>query len=752
MSENNFVPRLPAPPSGPTAMAVHAPHLEMVPGAHMDDSDTIGMSQCLRTLRRRKWTVLLILAVGVLSGLGLTLLQTPRYRSVAAVEVQAVNENFLNLHEVDPTSTATNGATDEYVQTQAEMLQQDSLIEKVVSKLKLDQRDEFHPKAGLLDNLMATIGKAKGQTTPLRDAVQVAKHNLNITTSRDSRIIQIAYTSPDPALAANFANTLAQTFIEQNVDGRRAAAQQIQEWLSPQLQELRNKIGQSEGDVEKYTRSVGLQFTTGQENIEEARLRSMQDELAKAQADRIAKQAEYETMSAGTSQTMEQSPALQDYTAKLTDLRRQLADLESILQPESYKVARVRAQIAQLEAAVSNESKRIRDHLLGEFRSAQRREDNLASAYAKQSTVVANLSGRATHYDTLKHAVDANRQFYEAMQQRVNEARVASAIRQTNIRLVGPAEPASAPYTPNLPLNLAIGSAAGLVLGICGAMYREQSNNRLRLPGEATSWLSLPELGAIPKAKLPPRSARKLLGATEGEHQVERITWNSGFSEVSESFRSTVASILSVDAKDGLSRTIAITSAVPGEGKTTVVSNLGIALAEIRSRVLLIDGDMRHPRLHKVFDTANSWGLSDLLQEKNNVSTVPLECLARKTDIPRLHLLPSGPCPEGIFALLCSERMRQLMERYRKEFDFIIIDTPPCLEFADSRILARYAEGAMLVVRADYTDKQTAQAAAQRLVSDGIPVMGTVLNSWNPTAEGSRYSYMDYRDSSRMTA
>ncbi len=168
--------------------------------------------------------------------------------------------------------------------------------------------------------------------------------------------------------------------------------------------------------------------------------------------------------------------------------------------------------------------------------------------------------------------------------------------------------------------------------------------------------------------------------------------------------------------------------------------------------MLLIDGDMRHPRLHKVFNATNNWGLSDLLQDKNNLSTVPLECLARKTDVPRLHLLPSGPCPEGIFALLCSERMGQLMERYRKEFDFIIIDTPPCLEFADSRILARYAEGALLVVRAEYTDKPTAQAAARRLVMDGIPVLGTVLNDWNPNKEGRPYSYSDYRDSSRVTA
>ncbi|SRR5579883_98426 len=752
MSDNSFVPRLTPPPSPrSTALTVPSPQVEIYPAVHTEDADSFGVPQFLSVLRHRKWTVLLVVLMGVLCGLGVTWLQTPRYRSVAAMEVQAVNENFLNLHDVDPVS-ATNATGDEYVQTQAEMLQQDALIEKVVKKLNLEQRDEFRFKPDLLYRLKQVVGLPANPPDPLHHAVEVAKKDLDVTTTRDSRIIRIAYTSTDPVLAARMVNTLAQTFIDQSVDARRSAAQQIQEWLSPQLQEMKNKIARSEAELEAYTHSVGLQFTTGQESIEEGRLRLIQDELSKAQADRIAKQAEFETMNSGSSQISEQSPALQDYTAKLTDLRRQLADLESILQPQSYKVARVRAQIAQLEAAVRAETKRIRDHAEAEFHAAQRREQDLAAAYAKQSAIVANLSGRVTHYDTLKHAVDANRQFYEAMQQRVNEARVASAIRQTNIRLVGAAEPAPTPYTPNPPLNLAIGLASGLVLGLCAAMFREQTNSRLRAPGEATSWLSLPELGAIPKAKLPARTAGKLLAGAEGDDQVEKITWNSGFSDISESFRSTVASILSADSRDGVSRALAVTSAVPGEGKTTVVSNLGIALAEIRSRVLLIDGDMRHPRLHKVFNATNNWGLSDLLQDKNNLSTVPLECLARKTDVPRLHLLPSGPCPEGIFALLCSERMGQLMERYRKEFDFIIIDTPPCLEFADSRILARYAEGALLVVRAEYTDKPTAQAAARRLVMDGIPVLGTVLNDWNPNKEGRPYSYSDYRDSSRVTA
>jgi receptor protein-tyrosine kinase len=179
------------------------------------------------------------------------------------------------------------------------------------------------------------------------------------------------------------------------------------------------------------------------------------------------------------------------------------------------------------------------------------------------------------------------------------------------------------------------------------------------------------------------------------------------------------------------------------EGKTTVVSNLGIALADIGNRVLLIDGDLRRPRLHKIFSEANSWGLSDILREKNAIEELPLDALVRKTAVPRISLLSSGTWADNIFGLMCSPRMARLMPRFREEFDYVLVDAPPCLEFADARIMARYSEKLVLVVRADYTDRKTAQAAVQRLTMDGIPVMGVIFNYWDPTRSDA-YEYADY--------
>jgi polysaccharide biosynthesis transport protein len=315
---------------------------------------------------------------------------------------------------------------------------------------------------------------------------------------------------------------------------------------------------------------------------------------------------------------------------------------------------------------------------------------------------------------------------------------------QSNVRLVGPAQPSTHPYKPNLPLNLVLGAFAGLALGIGYVMLREQTSSVLRAPGEAGSYLDLPELGAIPKAASRGLTILSFAGAPAGMTHVERASLDHPTSGLSESFRATLASILSSGQNGDHPRTMVVTSSNPMEGKTTVVSNLGIALADIGAKVLLIDGDLRRPRLHKVFDQINSWGLSDVLREKNAVEELPLEALVKRTTVPRLHLLPSGTCTDNIFGLLWSGRMGRLLPRFREEFDYVLVDAPPCLEFADARIMGRHAESLLLVMRANYTDRQTAQAAVQRLLMDGIPVMGVIFNYWDPS-KSATYNYIRQR-------
>jgi polysaccharide biosynthesis transport protein len=525
--------------------------------------DDCSLPECLRLLYRRKGRLVGLTCLGILAAAAVTAVQSRVYQSRASLEIQALNDTFLDLRDIYPAAAPTADAT-VYMQTQAELLQQDNLLEQVARKLNLESRPEYRGVHGLASRL---------------------RQDIRIVPVRNSRVIQIISDARSASLSADIANTLAQTFIEQNIKERQGSASQTYQSLVQELRELRGTL-RPPGGVARGP-----------------------------------------------------SPG--------TDVRRQV---------------------------------------------------------------------------------------YDAMEQKAYHARLASSLPLTNIRLVSPAAPPAVPEKPNVPLNLAIGTIGGLVLAVACIMLQEQRKPVLRVPGEAGTYLELPELGAIPQANHWTPAAMFFPGPRNGTVGVERAALEEQ-TGLSESFRATVASILSAQRGGEQPRVLLVTSALPMEGKTTIVSNLGIALAAISSKVLLIDGDMRRPRLHKLFDEANSWGLSDLLREKNAVDELPLEVLAKKTSVPHLYLLPSGTSTGNIFGLLHSGRMARLLPLFRKEFDYILVDAPPCLEFADARIMARYTEELLLVVRADHTDRRTVQTAVQRLRFDGIPLMGVILNRSDPAAD-----------------
>jgi capsular exopolysaccharide synthesis family protein len=210
---------------------------------------------------------------------------------------------------------------------------------------------------------------------------------------------------------------------------------------------------------------------------------------------------------------------------------------------------------------------------------------------------------------------------------------------------------------------------------------------------------------------------------------------------IAESFRRTVASLLFSSSARLRPKVIVVTSPAQGDGKSTVSSNICIALAEIRLRVLLIDCDLRHPRLHKVFDIANTWGVSDILAETSSIATLPREAFCRDTKIPNLQLLTSGPPPGSVSELLFSERLEQLIARCRNEFDVIVIDTPPILPVSDARAVCRHSDGVVLVLRAGCSKIKAAVASTELLRRDGAPILGTVLNDWDPRMSGGANLY-----------
>jgi capsular exopolysaccharide synthesis family protein len=720
-----------------------------------------GLLEYWHMLQRRKGAFLLIAFLGFLAAVLFTLPQTPVYQARTTLEIQNLNENFLNMRDVNPNAdegTAQPSAFD--LQTQISILQSESVLKQVIADLDLSARLAPGKDRSRFAAWRRALHLPESKPGPAgEDILALVAGSLKVSAVSNTRLVEILYDSADPRLAADVANALTAAFIEQNLESRWKTTQQTGEWLTRQMEDVRIKLEKSEGQLQAYASASGLLFTAEKDNLAEAKLRQLQDELSKAQGDRVTRQSKYERVATASPDSLPEvldDATLQGYQVKLTDLRRQLAELSSTLTPLHPSVKKVQAQVASLEAERDRERANVTHRVQNEFESAQRREKLLTASYDAQARLVAEQAAKATHYDILKREVDNNRQLYDSMLQHVKEAGVASALHASNVRVVDPARPPARPYKPSLVLNAMLGLFSGGFFGIVFIVLRERADRSIQAPGEASLYLDVPELGVIPSAGA--ERSRSFAyyrqgrggetGKTEEENRkgpVELVTWQKRPSALAESFRSTLTSILFCGENGDRPRVIAVTSASPREGKTTVASNLALALAEIGRKVLLIDADLRKPRLHDIFKVANEWGLSDLL-----AGTPPpegWEAMAAATGYRDLYVLPAGGAASSISNLLHSPRVAELLKRMRQEFDMVIIDTPPMLQMPDARVLGRLADAVILVVRSARTTKETAAAAGQRLAEDGTRVLGTVLNEWDPrkaSSAGYEYGYRPY--------
>jgi succinoglycan biosynthesis transport protein ExoP len=748
------------------------------------DMQAGGLIEYWRMVRRRRGTLIVVAFLGVLAAILIAFTQTPVFRARTALEIQNINSDFLNAKQVNPVSEDGSGAntlTD--VQTQMKIVQSEALVDKVVDHLSA--AGELKPGQGeseFFSTWLKALRVPVNQQPDDRDyrLREKAMKSLTVRQLGQTRVIEVLYNSPDPKLAADFLNTLTSSYIESNMEARWQMSQRTGEWLSRQLDDMRVKLERSEDALQAYARRSGLLFTTPQSgaaektNVSEEKLRHVQEELSKAQADRAASQSRYETAKSAAPDSLADvlsDTSLRGLQDKLTELQRERAELIATYTAKHEKVRRVEAQMAPLETAFARERDAIIERIHNDYNTALGRERLLQADYASQSKIVTDQAEKSIQYSILKREVDSNRQLYESMLDQVRQASVASAIRASNIRVVDPAKVPHLPYSPDFLLNSALGLLSGLMVGVVVVILRERADRTLQQPGDMQYWTNVTELGAIPSAgaeigrriyyaarRKPLPGATPLglnaapgvndppavivVGTKKSEERVELMTWQRKPSPVAEAFRAVLTSIMFSGENGSRPHVLVLTSASPAEGKTTIVSNLGIALAEIRQRVLIIDADLRKPRMHELFDVSNERGLSDLLQQPpavNGTLEAALRGIVQETSIPGLHVLPSGPSTHAAANLLYSPNLAAILKKFRQEFDMILVDTPPMLNIADARVAGRLADAVVFVARAGRTTREAAQAAHQRFAEDRTPILGTILNDWDPAKSPGGY-------------
>lgn len=421
---------------------------------------------------------------------------------------------------------------------------------------------------------------------------------------------------------------------------------------------------------------------------------------------------------------------------------------------EHPKVRSVVAQLAALQTAQVKARTDILNRIRNEYDEATRRERLLEAQYAAQRTEVTGEGEKAVQYNILQREVESNRQLYDAMLQQLKQSTLASALRASNIRVVDPATAPKRPYRPDIPISSTLGLLSGLFVGAAFVIMQERTDRTIQAPGETPTYLSVPELGIIPAdhAGMLVRvrfSNRKQDQIESGERKsalpalrrsVEVVNWHRKASMVAESFRATLVSIMFSGDKEDRPKVLVITSASPSEGKSTTVSNLGVAIAEVNQRVLLIDADLRKPRLHEIFKLKNERGLNELLRSRD--ASVEINEFIQPTPVPDLFVMTSGAVTSAATSLLYSARLPEILKELRSQFETIIIDTPPMLQIPDARVIGRMADRVILVVRSGKTTRDAAIAARQRLFEDGTDLLGTILNYWNP--KNSPHGYYGY--------
>ncbi len=728
---------------------------------HADRSPNLLLDY-VRLLSRFRVVIALFALAGVLVSLLFNLTALPVYRARTSLDIQNLNGDFMNMHTLSPTGSADSSSTEVYVQTQIKLLQSDTLLERTVNRLQA----EAHPASIERDDLVSELKRALHLpgSRPLAygNLIEDAAKQVKVKPLGITRLVEITCDSWNAAFSAKFCNTLTQEFKDEDLETRSTEATRTSDWLTRQVADVRLKAEESQRKLEAATGGNGLVLSQESNSVGEDRLRQMQGELVKAQADRMEKEAQSGVARSASPTSLPSvldSPAYRQLQQQLATLQTRVAEIVPPLTEENPKVIHLRSQIKEVQAEMATERTTSTSRMGNEYSAAQHREALLKAAYDAQLQSVSTELGQASKVNLLRREVESEQQLYQTLLSRAKEAGFASAMQATTVRIVDTARTPKYPVSPRRVPAAGVGLLRGSAFGIGFAFFKDRNSDVFRMPGDAPRYLQVQELGVIPTASTGQRrsvvdslsAARSLLRDPESEldhnpheNALSLARWQDNFSIVAEAYRNTTFSILLAEAATRRARVYVVSSPNAGEGKTTVTSNLGVALSQSKRRVLLVDGDLRKPGLHNALHMSNEFGLRNVLRNEIDIETAPITDFCRPTPIRNLSFLSSGTGSEEVVELLHSPLVGDLLARLSREFDMVLIDTPPMLHMADARIFARQADGAILVLRAASTAREQAEDARNLFESDRVRLLGTILNRFDPTAEGRSGYYSSY--------
>ena len=715
-----------------------------------------------RILARHRWLVLSFLLVTVATTAVWIFTMRPLFAATVMLRIEKEEPRVVKFDDVKADTA------EDYYPTQYQLLQSRSLANSVIASLQLDRHPEFQEgDPGWFATARHWVRRQLNRLSPSAPSLEAAAptdtsvaspltdaflRQLTVEPVRGSRVVKVSFESHHPDLAAKVVNTLADAFIRQQLRQKTDATRYGAEFLAEQLDEAGQKLKGAETRLNEFLKANQIFFVATSDRAGEyhdlvtRQLTQVSESLLKARSDRITKESLY---AQAVGHEADAVPAVLGNSLvgrlkeELTKLETEYRRLAQTFKPEYPRMEQLDRSITELRGQLGREVSRILGGLDAEYRAALLTERKLQGVVDNHEQLARRLGDGMPHYSVLRRDVDTNRQVYMSLLTRLKEMQVTAALPTSNISLVDRGEVPLTPSKPRKSLSLLMGAVVGLLGGVALAFLVEYLDTTVKDANDVQTNLRVPALGIVPHAirKRERGSVGRGMTARAGDVDPGAGSGLEADPVFADAFRSLRTALLYC-SPDCVPSVFMVTSPQRGEGKTTIAVGLAIMLAQRGAGdVLLVDADLRRPTLHEVFRVGTTPGFANFLAAEADVSEV-----VRPTDTSNLYMVPAGRSSATLADLVAPPRLGPMLENLAGRFNHVLFDTTPLLGISDALSLAPHVGGAVLVLRHGHAQREAARRAVQLLATIGTPLLGVVLNRFNPRAAGAGYYYYDVAD------
>lgn len=712
-----------------------------------EDDDVIDLVKLGSVLWQAKWNIAALIIIVTMLAVVAVLNIKPLYWASATLMIEEKNPQVLSFQQVyDPADT-----TSEYLQTQLGLLQSRALAERVVHQLDLTHHPLFDPRQqpqpmfsvrGIINSLgiaeflpgMSQDDEGPTEQDIFDQVTQRVRDMTGVQLVGKSKLLAITVEMPDAELAAKIANSTANGFIESQLDASLDMSLATTSWMNSRLQELRGKLKDAENTLQAYREAEGLVDVDGVATISANELSMTGNRMIDARRARAEAESQYrqvQSMSSGGLDRLASVPAvlghplIQQFKGEVAKAQAKVDELSRRYGDKHPAMVAARSDLAAATASLQSQVELVVAGIERNYQLAQANESSLNKSFNSNKAQIQDISRKEFKLRELQREVDSNRVLYETFLTRLKETAATSDINSSNARVVDKAIVPIQPAKPRKSMIVSIAAVLAAVLGIGLTVLFEALNNTFKSTDDVENKLNVPVFGVIPMV------------AKKKRHQIAHMFEQNEDKRFCEAIRTLRTSLVLSDL-DTPRQIVLVTSSVPGEGKSSIASNLAFSIAHIE-KVLLIDADLRRPTMARNFDfPVGTPGLANLI-----AGTAKLEDCIRT--VGNVDMMPAGLVPPNPQELLSSSRLTSILDLLKTRYQRIIIDSPPTQAVSDSMLLATIANATLYVVRAENTSIPMVQKGIGQLLQNNAPVTGVVLNQVDMRkAKRYGYSYSNY--------